>query len=226
VSLIWIIDYIRPLSSLTSGRFITFEIALFPPLVGFALNSIITGKFKSSHTFSQFFPTIHKTGKILMVFIIFSVCVLIGFAGLYPSPSIYEPNPAVSYHEVSGIKWMLEKGDPAILIHMDRYYAIEKFVPVLIQPYPNTNNYPTSKYPVQWNFEFGSYLKYSTFQKMSSSFGSNKYLVLRKEALFDIHQYLYPKMPGFTDYDNQRMKMDSSLDLLYNNGEEEISYIR
>jgi hypothetical protein len=203
-------DYIRPLTTLSSGRFIFDIITLFPLMVGlcfFYFSSINIVKPHISHFVLSLFR-FSKTTAIALVIIISSI---IGVFSFYQSPITLRPNTMTTYAELDGVYWLLE----------NRIFSSE----IYSQGTDEIMRYAQSL----WGAQETQYRKdekivpdhfgYSNKQMVGHLIGNHKLLVLRAGYLKMIYQNLYPQIGRFSEIDFIQLENDITIDKLYDNGE-------
>ena len=143
---IWLVDYIRPLSQLSSGRMIWVVITLFPMLTGYTLYRL-GGKTLDGnrHPGKSYFNGIRSASIGLIIV----VCSLFGIFSYYPSPIIYQPYGGISHSDFAGESWLVLNGNlqmgvlrlytPPTERIADALWDLRKNIfPELIQPLSNT----------------------------------------------------------------------------------------
>ena len=84
-AVIWLTDYVRPLTHLSSGRLIFLVTALFPPLVGLALYRI-GGMRLGDRPGSSLLGKANLATRCVAIALIITICSVIGIFSLYRSP--------------------------------------------------------------------------------------------------------------------------------------------
>jgi len=216
--LIQLVDYVRPVTILSSGRIIYLVIALFPPLVGLALYQISGIEPKGVEATQNFRPRSGKSkfARGIVVISIITLCSLIGIFRVYNSPLIYLPNSGVTYMEVTGKSWLLNYANPEIQLTGVKAPALHRFRDALLglqAPYP------------KWDRYVDPHFNYEQYQGLGESFVTDRYLHLN-ECDKLCYTELWPEAGTFTWDDFARLERDSSVNKLYTNGETEIWYVR
>jgi len=213
---IWITDYIFPLTGLTSGRFIWLVAALFPPLVGFTLYSIIW----SSNTnlghlgFStRILKSIHLRSGVVITILI--VCSLLAMMAFYPSPYRHLQYNGVDQALIDGSSWILVEGNP----EMD-LFSIGLLPPYrVINALPNTNKELIRNYPPNSDKQVPDHFNYTVYNKLGMSFGNDCYLGAREDHIIELYTNLWPSVGRFTKNDFERLYNDNTANKIYENGE-------
>jgi hypothetical protein len=221
-----LVDYVRPLTSLTSGRMIWLVTALFPPLVGLALFKIggmeAKGNIESTkeplHEFSR-----GKPAKAVGVGLVIAICSLIGIFSIYPSPFTLRPNPAVSYAHMAGENWLLEQGDPSVKAVGLGTGPLYRFADALWGT--QERNYPHEDIE-DMSEGVGDHFSYDQYETLGESFAGDRYMMSRQEFIEIVYTDLYPQIGRFTEDDFAKLEGDFSVDKLYNNGELQVWYVR
>ncbi len=218
VSSVWIIDYVRPLTSLSGGRLISVVIPMFPLLVGASLfyYSLIIKKslYKNVIIFNILSKINIKKYGVIFVVLMISFCSIIEISSFYPSPYIYSSNEAITFAGLSGPTWLLENGVSNIEISgagIPNIHRISDAVYGTHQKYPNWNGTATNHFGY---LENDSLLCESLF---------NKYLILRPHYLINFYTYLFPEVDRFNRGDLKKLDTDSLVCFIYTNSEVHVS---
>jgi len=221
VTAVCLIDYVRPLTALSSGR-ITFLLpALFPPLVGIALYQIGKMRHNEGEALPKS-PLRFRKGNVwrtIVIGLIIAVCSVIGIFAIYPSPYTYRPYWGVSHADEAGGYWLVEQGDPAVkavclgTASPDRYAVALWGTQVITYPHLDRNEHVPN--------HFG----YSECQTLGESFEGDRYLGTREKFVEALYTELYPQIGRFDRDDFAELDGDFSVDKLYNNNEVQIWYV-
>lgn len=219
IAFVQLVDYIRPLTILSSGRFIYILVAMFPPLVGLALYQISSPSYRGKKGVSNPVSRFQK-GKFIKgigVGSIITFCSLIGVFSIYPAPVTYQYNPEVTYMEVAQKSWFLNHADAEIKVTGIEDHVLYRFQDALVgmqeMPYP------------KWGGYLDDHFNYTQYQRLGESFVEDRYLLLDKRHKL-IYTELWPQVGRFTEEDFAKLEDDSSADKLYTNPEEEVWYVR
>lgn len=219
---IWLTDYIRPLTTLSSGRIIWFMTALFPTLVGLGLYRIGRMEIErvGKDTRGGFISDKGKTIGALSVILILIICSVIGIFAIYPSPLILQTNWASSYAMIDGQEWLLENGDPNVNVLTIGSPAPQRYADAL---WGNTaRKYPGADKNEQFQDHFNYHLGYTTF---GQSIEGGRYIILRENYINLLYKQLYLKVGRFNDDDFFRFKLDPSVNKLCTNEDTQILYV-
>jgi hypothetical protein len=220
---IWLTDYIRPLTTFSSGRIIWFMTALFPSLVGLGLYRI--GRMETERigkdTMGGFSTDKGKTIGALSVIFILIICSVIGIFSIYPSPLTSRTNWASSYAMSDGQEWLLENGDPNVKVLTLGSQAPHRYANALwgttARDYPGADK-NEEQFPDHFNYHLG----YTTF---GQSIEGNRYIILRQNHIILLYKELYTTMGIFNDDDFFRFKLDPSVNKLCTNEDTQILYV-
>lgn len=216
---IWITDYVRPLTTLSSGRIVCLVTALFPPLVGLALYKI--GGMEREGDDSSLY--LWRNLRMLSIILILIMCFSIGIFSLYPSPLTLRSNWAASYEMYSSQKWLLEKGDSSVAVLGLGHTATYRYAHALWgakisgrKAYPVQNL--DEKIPDHFNYHLG----YAMF---SDSLEGDRYLLSRENYVVQLYTELYTEIARYSKEDFSRLNMDPSVIKLYSNDGSQVYYI-
>lgn len=223
VATIWLIDYARPLTTLSSGRIIWFVSALFPPLVGLTLywilgtdtNKITKGVRDDSDS------NMCKNARVFGVVLIVMACFVIGIFSIYPSPLTLRPNWSVSYAMVDGQEWLLENGDPNLKVlslggGLPRRYAHALWGTGTTRNYPSVDQ--NEQFPDHFNYHLGH-------TKFGESFEGDRYMILREKYIVRLYTELYVQVVRFNEDDLSKLNVDPSIDRVYTNEDMQVWYV-
>jgi len=210
ISLIWLTDYVRPLTAFTSGRLITCVIPMFPLLVAITLNYFCNlkttlCKFQKMHPLALFkIPSFASVA----VYLILSFCFINAAFSYYPSPYIYASNEAISVSKKSGLEWAIQNinvskeivgvGIPRISRVIDSIYGTH-------QIYPN------------WNETVNDHFGYSLNNSMLGNYENNTYIITDEKYILFVYEHLFPEISRFERDDFMTLNNDQSVKLIYNN---------
>ena len=218
---VWLIDYVRPLTSLSSGRIIHLMPALFPPLVGMALYQIGEMRYNGAEALLKS-PLRFYRGKVwrtIVIGLIIAVCSLIGIFGFYPSPYRYQPYWGVSHAEEVGEYWLLQHGDPTTKVVSLGTAPCYRYAHALWGT--QEINYPHE----DRNEHVPDHFNYAQYSTLGESFEGDRYMSTREEFVEMVYTKLYPQIGRFNGDDFAKLNRDSSSHKLYNNGEMQVWYV-
>jgi hypothetical protein len=193
---VWVIDYFKPLTILSSGRMIWVVTAMFPALVGFALS-----KFLGSANLLKAFS----------VALVITICSLIGVFSLYPSPYVYQPYWGISHASFNGESWLVQEGNADMRLLKLYAPSIDRIADALWGT--GTTGYPKSDQTSI--IEHFGYTSHSTF---GESITGNKYLFLVSSDKL-LYTELWPQIGRFNLDDFAKLEKDTTVDHIYSNGE-------
>ena len=208
---VWLVDYVRPLTNLSSGRIIHLVLALFPLLVGLALCRIVQVPAKNTSG-----PG--KLTRRIAVATIVIVCSLIGIFSIYPSPFIYQNNSMTSQAELDGAYWLLEQRDPDIEIITQGTDQVIRYGYSLWGT--QGTNYRKLEEAVPDHFG------YTQHGSIGEAVGEDRLMMLRSGFLISMYEGAWAKVGRFNENDFKELEMDISTDKLYDNGEVDVWYVR
>lgn len=209
---VWLVDYVRPLTSLHSGRIIHLVIALFPPLVGLALCRMVRVPAKNISG-----PGNGKLAWRITAATIVIVASLIGIFSIYPSPFIYQFNSMTNHAELEGVYWLLERKNPDIRVLSAGMEETRRYAQTL-WGYEVSSHLRADYYPSE---HFG-YIQYRT---IGEAVGGDGLMILRSEFLKSVYSGVWAKVDRFNEDDFRQLEMDISADKLYDNGEVDVWYV-
>lgn len=197
------VDWLRPLTELTSGRIIWLVTALLPLSVGVAAFWINVGGLVRGYA-----------TRLLLVNGIFIFASIVGVFALYPSPLTYRAEPSLSRMELKGAEWLLRNYDTRTgIMAFTADNLIGKRLPQVFG-FPAR---PPRILPVSEHFGYdrveicGSLLEYDA------------YLYLNKMDRF--YPVLYPQVGRFTQADFDRLDEDPTVAKIYLDGDAEVRYV-
>ena len=220
---IWLTDYVRPLTTLSSGRMICVVIAMFPILVGLALYKI--GGFETEKNEESLKSTLTrglkwKLTKAVSTGIIIVICSIIAILAFYPSPYRYQAYWGVSYSSFNSETWLLHKGNPDLTI-----IGIALIPPDRIADAVWGIQRGKIKYPHLSEETLYDHFGYDHNQNLGQSISNDRYLFLGAlDKLF--YTKLYPGIGLFNLNDFARLENDPSVNRIYSNGKAQDYYIR
>ncbi|WP_292375926.1 hypothetical protein [Methanosarcina sp. UBA411] len=218
ISLLWITDYIRPLTSLSSGRLIACVVPMFPLLVGTALYRLLSSK-PISYTCAKIISLKSLNVNYLnyiLVFLILSFCFIGEVLSYYPSSYIYKSNEAISYSNANGLEWVLENG-------ISDNEIIGAGVPTISRI--GDSIYGTHRIYPNWNGTINDHFGYSSDIDMLSNLLNGCYLITDRQYLLYLYNVLFPEIGRFNNSDFIRLNNDNSTSLIYTNQKIVIWYI-
>jgi hypothetical protein len=203
---LWLIDYVFPLSSLSSGRLIWLVVPLFPLFVGISLFSITnTSKIKNDKV------------KYFSVFIILITCSLISIFAIYPSPQIYEYNTAVSNSEFASADWAIVKSTNEFPIMTAGFQPIYRYKDAI----DGTVNNEERRYPMM----IPDHFNYTDSSEIGKNYPKDRYMIFKPEFLTSLYGNLYKNLNRFDKEDFVNLNTDKSVFKIYQNGDSEVWYI-
>jgi len=214
---LWIGDYVLPLTKLSSGRMTSMIFALFPIIVGLAVYRFLTYNNVSYKSLGWS----RRNRELTLCLTVFAFSI-IGIFTLYPSPLVYNYNQAVDNMELSGGNWFINNSDSRINIiyyggaRPDRYKDITRG---FSDPYQNKFFIPADHFGYDNSTYFGQFNNYQ--------FG-NKYMILRDQFILSLYDTngIYSKIGRWNKEDFIKLDNDPTVNVLYENGEMEIYYIK
>lgn len=221
VTFVCFIDFVKPLTTLSSGRIMHLMPVLFPPLVGLTLYEILESKHDKGGSTSdlQWRLRNNSSWRSAVVWLIISFCSIIGIFALYPSPYIYQAYWGVDYAEFMGGRWLVEEGNPnskaLSLGTAPLYRYAHALLGTLRKNYPQQDE----KEVVPDHFNYGQYAT------LGESFKGNRYMMSREKFIEIVYTELWDKLGRFNRNDFARLELDPSVDKLYSNEEMEVWYI-
>lgn len=206
-SVLWISDYIHPLTELSSGRLIWVVIPLFPIFVGISLHKFINSK-------------VMKNGinKLTLVFLIIGLSSLIALFSIYPSPQIYQFNTAVSNSEIDGAKWIISNSNSTDSVISIGYVPIFRYENAL------NGTLMTNQNRADVN-GIGDHFNYTKFNEIGEEYDKNKYIVLRQNFVLSIYTGIYKNINRFNKEDFSKLKKDPTVSEIYEDGNMNILFI-
>lgn len=221
VAFVCLIDFVSPLTTLSSGRIMHLLPALFPPLIGIALYQ--TGKTRDNgrEAPSESGRCLQKgkAWRSMVVALIIMVCSLIGIFAIHPSPNTLRPYWGVSHAEETGGYCLVEHGNPDTSVVGIATAPTYRYADALggdqITDYPRENK--DEHVPDHFN-----YAQYSTLGK---SFTGDRYMLTREEVVEMLYTELWPQIGKFNRDDFAKLRDDPSVDKLYDNGEMQTWYV-
>jgi len=223
ISAIWLTDYVRPLTTLSSGRIIWLAASLFPTLVGLGLYH--TGRMEAKGTAKDSIDGLNSArGSIIRklgIFLIIITCFAIGIFAIYPSPLTMRPNWAVSYSMADGQRWLLENGDSNVDAFILGSGSPYRYAQALYGDRVTAMSYRIENTNDQFPDHFNYHLGYASF---GESIKGNRYIISRENYIKFLYNELYPKIDRFNENDFSRLKLDPSVDRLYTNDDTQILY--
>jgi len=203
ITFIWMLDNIRPLTSLSSGRLIAVLTAIYSLLVGLILYKLLENKFSYKRIFS-------------VVFILF-ICSLIGIFSLYPSPYTMRSNWAVSNMQSEGSEWFLVNGN------MNNSTLMLGTGPLFRYSHAFWGTQRTKDFREEYIVP--DHFSYPNNENFGASANESKYMLLRSEFILSLYQDLYPQIGRFNSNDFARLAFDPTVNKLYENSEFEVFFI-
>jgi hypothetical protein len=210
---LWLVDYVRPLTTLASGRLIYAATLFFPLLVGLVLYKV--GKpLEFNH---QKTSALNRIPSIV-VLLILAFCSIISILSLYNSPSIYEPFAGITLSYFQGEAWIVQNGNPIMTVLYLNTTSPESVASALWGT--TLNLFPTTD-PATIPFHFG----YTSNETFGQSLTGNTYLFLISSDKL-LYTDIWPQVNRLTLSDFTRLdEADNSVDIIYNNGEAQDYFI-
>ena len=214
LTVVWLVDYIRPLSTLSSGRMIWAETAIFPVLVGFTLYLIggfQYGEKKETIKKNLSGISLFNFSKVTSVGLIIAICSIIGILAFYPSPYRLQPYWGVTHSVYNSGVWLIEKGNPSLevsgigVIDPDRIaHALHG---VQVRKY---------HYPALSDLKMPDHFGYDDNHFYGQSVENNQYLSLLESGKL-YYTELWPQTDRFTLDDFNMLEDDNSINRIYSN---------
>jgi hypothetical protein len=216
---IWLIDYVRPISDLSSGRLISVVTAMFPVLVGFALQRIGYGgsEYPRENENKVTKAGFKKIAAASMVGLTLLVCSIIGILGIYPSPYRYQPYWGISHQTLDGESWIVENGNPSTNI-LSMYVTSTGSIAAALWG-TDVSDYPKSDLQ-GIDYHFG----YNSYQTLGESYAENKYMFLVSSNKL-LYTELWPQVGRLNLSDFAKLENDFSISCIYNDGEAQNYYV-
>jgi len=218
---LWLFDTIRPLTTLHSGRMIALVFALFPILAGIAL-ARIAGFFPfdndSAFKQSALKKGYQKFGRAAVAWSLIGVSSVIGIFSIYQSPLIYQPSQGVSHASFHGEAWLVEKGNPNMSMFILYTPPAYRIAHVLWG-----TNYP-GQYPESDEEIIENHFGYTVRQTVGEGIDGDAYMFLTSANQL-LYTELWPQVGSFTPDDFARLKDDTTVSCIYNNGEARDYYV-
>ncbi len=220
-----LIDYVKPLTTLSSGRAIYLIVVLFPPLVGLTLYRIIRKSSRNRRLTEK--SHVSKLAWSLAVGVLIVGCFLIGILGTYRSPLIHQPTLHVTHMELAGMNWLVQQGDPELGVTGPKYTPKPRAFACALGGF--SWGWQATNYPKWGGIDAADHFNYTRYQTLGESSAADSYMPLG-DYITKLYTELwkpekYPGMPEFNQEDFTRLKSDPSLDLLYTNGDINIWYV-
>jgi hypothetical protein len=213
---ILLIDLVRPLTILTSGRLHSLLIVMFPVLVGVALeklrNASMKGNIENAAGLS-----LKKFIKAVTIGLILSACSLIGIFSLYNSPYIYQPFSGISHTTFAGEAWLVQNGNPDINM-LSIYAAPPHRIATALWGADGGNYMQTDVKGIDYHFGYDSQ------QMLGESYTGDRYLfiVSSDKRLYD---ELWPQVGRLNLDDFAKLEGDISVSHIYSSKEAQNYYI-
>jgi len=206
-SVLWISDYIHPLTQLSSGRLIWVVIPLFPIFVGISLHKFINSKFMKN-----------EKSKFILVFLIMGLSSLIALFSIYPSPQIYQFNTAVSTSEIDGAKWIISNSNSTDSVISIGYVPIFRYENAL------NGTLMTNQNRADVN-GISDHFNYTKFNEIGEEYDKNKYIVLRQNFILSVYTGIYKSINRFNKEDFSKLEKDPTVSEIYEDGNMNILFI-
>jgi len=194
------IDYIRPLTTLTSGRFLYLILALVPVICCYFMALLVF-----------YSPKMKPVVTTILLGII-----IIGIISVYPSPSTIRPNSWVSKGEYSLASFFFSHRNPAYTTEGINIHLINiRFKDLFLGP---------DKERLAGNYEgMPEHFGYGQVRRLGENYQGNAYLPI---SCFDrIYPRIWPT-GKFDEADFARLYHDNSLALVFSNGDNNLWYIK
>lgn len=206
-----VVDFIQPLTDLSSGRLIYPVITFLPIFAGLALyrvsNPLKKGKISK------------KVVSVIVLFILLTSSI-IGIISLFPSPTIYRVNGAITSEHYEGIMWLNDYSNKKIdgirLLAEPAFRVSDVDHGTL---YENQLDQDTP-------FKIQDHFNYNNITYFGQNFKKDIYFTNRGELTILMYERVYPQIKRFTKEDFLRFNQDISTNKIYENGEIENWYIK
>ncbi len=203
-TLLWIVDFVHPLTGLASERMKFFVITLFPLLVGLSLHSL-----NGLHQGLFGRLPLRRIRPLLIVGVILFASVLSIWI-FYPSPFIYRTNDAISHASLEGEFWVMEHRKP------NTTFMYHKVPP----PYRIASAHLGMRQDAILRsqvFDLGhvSHFNYTSHRYLGESIAGDRYIMLDEKFILEIYSTLYRSLARFNESDFERLDSDPTVDRIY-----------
>lgn len=203
-SVLAIIDFIQPLSILSSGRLMFLPMIFIPLFSSFGLYFFIK-KYKADSS--------NKLIKIALISFL-SIPFLIAIFSLHQSPFVYKSNPAVTSEEITGADWIIVNGNikmNTISLGVD---DLKRFSDAIYSRKKMKYSTTTKiKIPDHFNYTQGEP------SNLGQDYDKNYYLITRKDYILSLYRIIFPQLNRFTEEDFRLLNEDNTVYKIYENGE-------
>jgi hypothetical protein len=217
---IWLVDLRRPLTTLESGRLISSIFAVFPILVGIALDKI--GEFSKYYNEYDVLKPLQITDlkpfiRGTFIWVLITGSSLIGIISVYPSPIIYQPNQGISHASFNSEAWLVQKGAPQLNVFL-------LYSPPTLRIANAIWGTNATEYPKSNEKSIEDHFGYNQHQAVGEKISGNMYMFITSETRL-LYTRLWPQVGRFTEEDYLKLKDDNTVNLIYNNCEAQNYYI-
>ncbi|RXG33521.1 hypothetical protein [Methanohalophilus sp. WG1-DM] len=210
ISVIWITDYVKPLTTLSSGRMIWIMTSLLPPLVGLAIYYFLhINKIHSLHIFQN--QDIKNKYRSYIVIFIFAICLLIGVFSIHPSPFVVASSSELSEGMIDGPIWLMNNGNLNINVTGAGNPEFRRVSSAIYG-----NNY---RHFPSWEGNVLDHFGYGANNSIGQTLNGERYLILRPDYLLQLYRDLFPTINRYTENDFDKLNSDSSACLIYDNND-------
>jgi hypothetical protein len=227
-TLFWVIDFFYPVTELASERMKFFLFALFPCLVGLGLyylhnhmsqdkspapSSKLIRKGKTDHGSSKFLRVLFIPGVI-------TVCFLLAFITLYPSPLIAQINDAITSANDDAMSWYFSYSDYNYGVLYHRIDPPKRYINTF---FGTTSNLPSIDSRDLSDFPHFNYNNGTNFGEL---FRQDNYILLRESVIDYLYSGIYSNIGRFSKNDMYHLNNDITVDKIYLDGEVTMYYLR
>lgn len=224
-SLLSVIDFVKPLTSLNSGRLMYTAIIIFPIFGGLTLYLILKTKvvgIPNPLTGKKLLKL--NINKIVfpMVILIIAFSSITSIFALYPSPITYQSNIAVTNEQIQGVKWIVDNGNSKFRVSQLKTDRIRRFADSIYGKSFRTS----TRYPVENYTAVPDHFNYTSYTNFGNQFLKDSYLITRQNYIIDLYSKVYFKLGRFTSEDFGKLDADNTVNKIYENGEIQNWYIK
>lgn len=211
LSVLAIIDFVQPLTILSSGRLIFLSIIFLPLFTGLGL-SLISEKINTN---------IIKNKKIVTLVIVGIIYTssLVGIFDLHFSPITYKTNPAITNANIDGVNWIISNGNKNL-------QTIRLGIDTLSRYVDESYGIQAVKYPYQnKKFIIPDHFNYNNDLYFGKNLNKDTYMITRANYIIELYKEVFPSVNRFTISDFRSLDNDITVNKIYENGEVENWYI-
>ncbi|NAT10278.1 hypothetical protein C4E22_01785 [ANME-1 cluster archaeon AG-394-G06] len=197
-------------SSLTQSAqrlvFLNFMMLVTPLLAGFA--------------FYELFKNRHRTISIAIIVAILVVSSTIGIFNLYPSPYLKQSSSQITNMELTGVHWFFNyKNVPDLYIGMGHIHRFSDAI------YGYSQSREREDFSTFFPSSIPDHFDYANHTSLGELYAQDRYMVISKwnKALY---LEVWPEIGRFNNSDFERVEDDSTVDMLYSNGELDVFFVK